>query len=100
MTHRRRPSRIEIARSTVALFPGLEPPPPPPPTDAELRSWSYRNLLQWAADRDGRLSNRDRLRRIARIKNFHPGWIKRVFDRHVERVLTEARRWQERQLSE
>ena len=65
----RRPPRIEIARSTVALFPELEPTPP---TDAILRAMTYRGLLLWAADRDGRLRS-DRLRRIARAKNFSSG---------------------------
>jgi hypothetical protein len=97
----RRRSRIEIGEpfcDPFNLVPAhLRPPPPRPPTDDELRTWTYRNLLLWAADRDGRLSSRDRLRRIARIKNFHPGWVGRVLGRQVERVLNDARRWQERQ---
>jgi hypothetical protein len=94
MSPPRRP-RIEVG-NPFNLFPEVRPPPP---SDAELRRWTYRQALQWAADRHG-IMQRDRLKLLARARNYDPRWVQRLAGRHVDQVLTDARRWRERQLEE
>jgi hypothetical protein len=87
------PPRVEIARS--GFFEHLLPPP----SDADLRAVTYRQALQWAADPRG-IMQRDKLKQLARARNYDPRWVDRLAGRHIDRVLTDARRWRERQLEE
>jgi hypothetical protein len=89
---RRRP-RIELARPG-GLFPELVPPP----SDADLRGATYRQCLKWAADRDGILL-RERLQRVARARHYHERWVRHLTGKHVDRALTDAQQWRERQLT-
>jgi hypothetical protein len=91
----RRPPRIEVG-DPFNLFPDVRPPPPS--ADA-LRRWTYKQCLEWAADRRG-IMQPDRLKQLARARNYDPRWVKRLSGRHLDRVLTDARRWRERQLQE
>jgi hypothetical protein len=55
--------------------------------------------LEWAAGRSG-IMQHDRLKLLARARNYDPRWVKRLDGRQLDRVLTDARHWRERQLSE
>ena len=45
-----------------------------PVDDNDLRFMTHRDRLRWCAGDDGRLL-RERLERVARVKNYEPGWV-------------------------
>jgi hypothetical protein len=96
MPSHRRP-RIEVA-GYVNLFPDWRPPPPPI-SDAALGRLNFRQMLRWCAGPDGRLQ-RDRLKRVAKLKGYDIGWVKHLAGRHWERAWNDVQRWRERQLAE
>jgi hypothetical protein len=88
----RRP-RIELP-SSRGFFVELEPPP----SDRDLCRATYRQCLKWCA-RQGILQ-RDRLRRVARARGYHPRWVDRLAGRRIDDVVADANKWQGRQLAE
>jgi hypothetical protein len=84
----RRP-RIEVATGFFAEL-------VPPPSDDDLRAVTYKQGLEWAADRNGIL-RRDRLKRLQRARRYHPKWIERLVGRRLDSVLDDANEWRERQ---
>jgi hypothetical protein len=44
-------------------------------TDADLAGMNLRDSLQWAADADGRLTRRDLLERLARVRGYDLRWV-------------------------
>ena len=88
---RRRP-RIEVATGFFAEL-------GPPPSDDDLRALTYKQGLEWAADRNGIL-RRDRLRRLARARRYHKKWIDHLDGRRVDSVLDDANAWRDRQRTE
>ena len=98
MPPQRRRSRVELGepfRDPFNLFPHLRPPPPSPD---DLRAMTYRTALQWCADRQGILHS-DRLKLLARARGYDQRWVKKVANRHWERVLADVHKWQQRQLA-
>jgi hypothetical protein len=97
MSRRRRRSPIETAESFFDPF-HLVPDHlrPPPPTDDELRSWTYKQCLEWAANRSG-IMQRDRLKRLKRARRYHDKWVDHLDGRHVDSVLDDANAWRDRQ---
>jgi superfamily II DNA or RNA helicase len=78
--HRHRPPRAVVEGGRLAE--AIEVPV----TDTDLREMTYRDLLKWAADQDGRLMV-ERLERIARARDFKPGWIYYNRDRPLDEAL-------------
>jgi hypothetical protein len=65
---------------------------PPQTSDAQLRGMSYDEALRWAADpATGVLRSRERLERLAAVRNYDSWWIKRVANRHWREVLEGVR---------
>jgi superfamily II DNA or RNA helicase len=78
--HRHRPPRAVVEGGRLAEAVEV------PVTDIDLREMTYRDALKWAADQDGRLVV-ERLERIARARDFRPGWVFYNRDRPLDEVL-------------
>jgi hypothetical protein len=63
--------------------------------DTELQRMSFKECLEWASGRDGRL-DRKRLTRIALARNYSPGWVHRLWGRDWKEVYAETEAWNER----
>jgi superfamily II DNA or RNA helicase len=80
--HRKRPPRVEVDGSKLAE--AIEVPV----TDTDLREMTYRDVMRWAADRDGYFFP-DRLESIATARAYKPGWVHYNRDRPLEEILKE-----------
>jgi DNA repair protein RadD len=80
-----RPSRVEVAGAR--LVEAVEAPV----DDTDLALMSYRDLLRWA---DG---DRARLKRVARVKGYRPGWVGYNEGHPWEEVWEAAKRHREQQ---
>jgi hypothetical protein len=61
--------------------------------DRQLQQMTYQARLEWAADERGRLTDRSKLKRIARDCGYAKGWVGKVAERNWQEVVAEARQY-------